>query len=64
MFVASVAVGRAFKTQMGQLSADECPPRGYDSVVGEVGIKGCPRGGSDDMPVAARGFEAPVAKSR
>lgn len=40
MFLASVAVGRAFKTQLGRLdpNANLCPPPGFDSVMGEVRI--------------------------
>ncbi|CAN0163900.1 unnamed protein product [Ectocarpus sp. 12 AP-2014] len=37
MFVASVAVGRTFKTNSTRLPANQCPPPGYQSVVGEVG---------------------------
>ncbi|CAN0439786.1 unnamed protein product, partial [Ectocarpus sp. 12 AP-2014] len=37
MFVASVAVGRTFKTKSTRLPANQCPPPGYQSVVGEVG---------------------------
>lgn len=36
MFMASVAVGKAFKTTEGILDSSQCPPPGYDSVVGEV----------------------------
>lgn len=36
MFMASVAVGNAYRTQMGSLPPDLCPPTGYDSVVAEV----------------------------
>ncbi|CAM9505830.1 unnamed protein product [Ectocarpus sp. 4 AP-2014] len=37
MFVASVAVGRAFKTESTRFPANQYPPPGYQSVVGEVG---------------------------
>lgn len=37
MFVASVAVGKAFLTFEGKLPPELCPPDGYDSVVGQVG---------------------------
>ncbi|CAM9441584.1 unnamed protein product [Ectocarpus fasciculatus] len=37
MFVASVALGNPFKTKRTGLPPDECPPSGYQSVVGEVG---------------------------
>ncbi|CAM9472315.1 unnamed protein product [Ectocarpus sp. 13 AM-2016] len=37
MFVANVAAGKAFKTHRTSLQQNECPPAGYDSVVGEVG---------------------------
>ncbi|CAN0059865.1 unnamed protein product [Pylaiella littoralis] len=39
MFLASVAIGRAFKTYEGQLdrNANLCPPPGFDSVIGEEG---------------------------
>ncbi|CBJ32324.1 conserved unknown protein [Ectocarpus siliculosus] len=37
MFVANVAVGRTFKTKSTSLPANQCPPPGYQSVVGEVG---------------------------
>ncbi|CAM9770653.1 unnamed protein product, partial [Laminaria digitata] len=36
MLVATVAVGRAHRTQEGQLPASMCPPAGCDAVVGEV----------------------------
>lgn len=38
MFMANVAVGKAFKTYEGRLEPDnnESPPPGFDSVVGEV----------------------------
>ncbi|CAM9168974.1 unnamed protein product [Ectocarpus sp. 8 AP-2014] len=37
MFVANVAVGRTFETKSTRLPANQCPPPGYQSVVGEVG---------------------------
>lgn len=39
MFMADVAVGNAFKTYEFRLDPDnnECPPPGYDAVMGEVG---------------------------
>ncbi|CBJ32325.1 conserved unknown protein [Ectocarpus siliculosus] len=37
MFVASVALGNTFKTTSARLPADQCPPPGYHSVVGEAG---------------------------
>lgn len=36
MFLSSVTVGRAFITHQGKLPPDQCPPPGFDSVVGEV----------------------------
>lgn len=36
MFMASVAVGKAYVTKKGSLDKEFCPPQGYDSVVGEV----------------------------
>lgn len=41
MFLANVAVGRAFKTFEGKLdpNANLCPPPGFDSVIGEVSEK-------------------------
>ncbi|CBN80082.1 conserved unknown protein [Ectocarpus siliculosus] len=37
MFVANVAVGKAFNTKSSNLPQSACPPLGYQSVVGEVG---------------------------
>ncbi|CAM9153406.1 unnamed protein product [Ectocarpus sp. 12 AP-2014] len=37
MFVANVAGGKAFNTKNPYLPQSECPPPGYQSVVGEVG---------------------------
>jgi len=34
MFLCVVALGKSFETSQGFLDADECPPSGYDSVVG------------------------------
>eukprot|EP00903_Cladosiphon_okamuranus_P011897 g11174.t1 len=36
MFICNVAVGRAYRTQATGLLPENCPPPGYDSVVGEV----------------------------
>lgn len=38
MFMASVAIGKPFRTFESRLEPErnECPPPGYDSVVGEV----------------------------
>jgi hypothetical protein len=36
MFMSHIVVGTAFKTTAGELPADQCPPAGYDSVMGEV----------------------------
>lgn len=36
MFVANVAVGKAFNTKSSNLPQSACPPLGYQSVVGEV----------------------------
>lgn len=47
MFLANVAVGKAFTTFAGKLdpNANLCPPPGFDSVIGEVREKapGCRR---------------------
>ncbi|KNC85919.1 hypothetical protein, variant [Sphaeroforma arctica JP610] len=37
MFLCKVAAGKTYKIQLGNLPADQCPPPGYDSVVGDVG---------------------------
>ncbi|CAN0183221.1 unnamed protein product [Ectocarpus sp. 12 AP-2014] len=37
MFLSSVTVGRAFNTYEGKLPPEQCPPLGFDSVVGERG---------------------------
>lgn len=37
MFLCNVAIGKSFNTQLGELPANQCPPPGFDSVVGEVG---------------------------
>jgi hypothetical protein len=37
VFAASVAAGRAFCTQEGELPGITRPPDGHDSIVGEVG---------------------------
>lgn len=37
MFLCNVVVGRAYVTQEGFLRPTECPPPGYDSVIGETG---------------------------
>ncbi|CAM9324087.1 unnamed protein product, partial [Choristocarpus tenellus] len=36
MFMCTVVSGKAYKTKSGSLPDTECPPQGYDSVVGEV----------------------------
>lgn len=36
MFAATVAVGRAYQTNAGELPENMCPPHGFDAVVGEV----------------------------
>ncbi len=36
MFICNVAVGKAYSTTEGFLPPNMCPPRGFDSVVGEV----------------------------
>ena len=38
MFLCNVVAGRSFVTKEGFLDPALCPPRGYDSVVGEVGV--------------------------
>jgi hypothetical protein len=38
MFLCSVAIGLPFKTKLGELPTELCPPTGYDSVVGEAGL--------------------------
>ena len=40
MFLCSVAVGNAYHTKEGRLEAAQCPPAGYDSVIGETGGTG------------------------
>jgi hypothetical protein len=37
MFLCNVVVGKAFVTRDGTLPSQDCPPRGFDSVVGEAG---------------------------
>ena len=37
MIVASVAAGKAFVTQEGELKVNDGPPAGYHSIVGEPG---------------------------
>lgn len=37
MFLCNVAEGKPFITQEGFLDPDQCPPLGYDSVIGETG---------------------------
>ena len=36
MFVCNVAVGRSYNTTEGSLPHHFCPPKGFDSVIGEV----------------------------
>lgn len=38
MFVCSVAVGRANKTQARELDPSQCPGTGFHSMVGEVRV--------------------------
>lgn len=38
MFICNVAVGRAYCTTELQIPPEQCPPPGYDSVVGEVSL--------------------------
>ena len=38
MFVANVTAGKAYTTQEHFLDQDNCPPDGFDSVVGEVRV--------------------------
>ena len=38
MFLCNVVVGKPFVTRDGSLPSQDCPPRGFDSVVGEAGL--------------------------
>jgi hypothetical protein len=37
MFLCKVAKGNVYKTKVGQMKAEDCPPNGFDTVEGEVG---------------------------
>ena len=37
MFLRKVAKGKVFKTKLGQMKLEDCPPIGFDTVEGEVG---------------------------
>lgn len=38
MFLCNVAVGKSFVTKVGTLPSQDCPPQGFNSVVGEAGL--------------------------